>query len=162
MNRRDTLLVGPAWLLGGLGVAAAAPAAPGQPLAWPTGVQLLDGSPWAPTAGQAQIVVIWSTTCPFCRRHNAHVEKLHQALAGRPGAVLGVARDRDPATVRRYMAAQGYSFPVTLAWQPFAAALSTRNVIPLTATVGRDGRLHQIIPGEMFEEDVLELTRLAT
>jgi hypothetical protein len=165
VNRRDTLLLGPACLLGGLGglaVADAAPAMPGQPVAWPADVPLLDGRPWAPVAGQAQIVVIWSTTCPFCRRHNVHVEKLHRALAGRPGAVLGVARERDSATVRRYMAANGYSFPVTLAWQPIAAALSQRNVIPLTATIGRDGRLQQLIPGEMFEEDVLELARLAT
>ena len=34
-------------------------------------------------------------------------------------------------------------------------------MIPLTATVDRSGRLQQVIPGEMFEEDVLELTRLA-
>lgn len=169
MKRRDSLLALPAWLLAAAGPLAVSPAiadggpvAPGQPVAWPAGVPLLDGRAWAPLPGQAQIVVIWSTTCPFCRRHNAHVEKLHRALAGRPGAVLGVARDRDPAAVQRYMAANGYSFPVTLAWRPLAAALSTRNVIPLTATVGRDGRLKEVIPGEMFEEDVLELARLAT
>jgi len=163
LNRRTVLLVGSAGLLAsGMARADGGPATPGQPVAWPADVPLLDGRPWAPVAGQAQIVVIWSTTCPFCRRHNAHVEKLHRALAGRPGAVLGVARDRDPAAVQRYMAANGYSFPVTMAWRPLAAALSTRNVIPLTVTVGRDGRLKEVIPGEMFEEDVLALARLAT
>lgn len=163
LNRRQLLLAGSAGLLANdIAWADGGPALPGQPVAWPAEVPLLDGRAWAPVAGQAQIVVIWSTTCPFCRRHNAHVEKLHRALAGRPGAVLGVARDRDPAAVRRYMAANGYSFPVTLAWRPFAAALSTRNIIPLTVTVARDGRLKEVIPGEMFEEDVLELARLAT
>ena len=166
MKRRDSLLALPAlglspWLAP-RAMADAGPATPGQPVAWPTGTPLLDGRPWQPVAGQAQIVVIWSTTCPFCRRHNAHIEKLHRALAGRPAAVLGVARDRDPATVQRYMAANGYSFPVTLAWRAFAAALSPRNVIPLTITVDRQGRLKQAIPGEMFEEDVMELVSLAT
>lgn len=142
--------------------AAAAPAAAGEPVAWPADARLLDGRPWQPLPGQAQIVVFWSTTCPFCRRHNQHVEKLHRALAGRGAAVLGVARDRDPAAVQRYAAAQGYSFPVTLAAREFAAALSTRNLIPLTITVDRQGRLRQVIPGEMFEEDVLELAALAT
>lgn len=142
--------------------ASAAPAAAGEPVTWPAGVQLLDGRPWQPQPGQAQVVVFWSTTCPFCRRHNQHVEKLHRALAGQRAAVLGVARDRDPGAVQRYVAAQGLSFPVTLAAREFAAALSARNLIPLTITIDRQGRLRQVIPGEMFEEDVLELAALAT
>ena len=39
---------------------------------------------------------------------------------------------------------------------PMAAALSSRKVIPLTVTVDRQGRLRQEIPGEMFEEDVMQ------
>ena len=107
------------------------------------------------------MVVFWSTTCPFCRRHNQHVEKLHRAAAGRRLAVLGVARDRDIAVVRRYAGQQGYTFPITTEQAPLAAALSARRVIPLTATIDRGGRLLQVIPGEMFEEDVLELLQLA-
>jgi hypothetical protein len=41
-----------------------------------------------------------------------------------------------------------------------AQALSTRRLVPLTVTVDRSGRLRQVIPGEMFEADVLELARL--
>jgi len=141
--------------------AAAAPAAPGQPVNWPSSVPLLDGSTWMPTPGQAAIVVMWSTTCPFCKRHNMHVQKLHQALAGRPARVLGVARDRSAAAVQRSMVQNGWTFPVTLAWHDMAAALTRRNMIPLTVTVDRLGRLQQVIPGEMFEEDVLQLATLA-
>lgn len=137
------------------------PPAPGERVHWPAPLTLLDGSEWAAPADTAVIVVFWSTTCPFCKRHNVHVEKLHRALAGRRAVVLGVARDREVATVQRHLAATGLTFPVTMAYKTLAAALSTRNVIPLTATVDRSGRLQQVIPGEMFEEDVLELTRLA-
>jgi thiol-disulfide isomerase/thioredoxin len=162
VKRRDSLLALPALALAPWVRAGAGPTPPGQPVAWPQQVRLLDGRPWAPAPGQAQIVVIWSTTCPFCQRHNAHVEKLHRALAGRPAAVLGVARDRDPAAVQRYLAANGYSFPVTLDWRALASVLSARNVIPLTVTVDRAGRLKQAIPGEMFEDDVLQLAALTT
>ncbi|GAB4042294.1 MAG: hypothetical protein Fur0014_14430 [Rubrivivax sp.] len=155
MKRRELLVA----LAAAPSLAAAAPP-PGPVVVWPQGVTLLDGRAWEPAPGQAQIVVFWSTTCPFCRRHNQHVEKLHRALAGRGAAVLGVARDRDPEAVRRYLAAQGLSFPVTLAAREFAAALSPRNVIPLTITVDRQGRLREAIPGEMFEEDVMELVSL--
>lgn len=161
MKRRDALLALPALVAAGQSRADAVPALPGQPVHWPARVPLLDGSSWQPVPGQAVIAVIWSTTCPYCKRHNAHVQKLHQALAGRPAQVLGVARDRDPAAVQRSMAQNGWTFPVTLAWREMAAALSRRNIIPLTITVDRQGLLLQAIPGEMFEDDVLQLAALA-
>lgn len=144
---------------------AAAPAAPGQAVVWPA-LRLLDGTelPAAHWQGRAAVVVFWSTTCPFCRRHNQHVEKLHQAaqaLPGRPLQVLGVAREGDAAAVKRYAQQQGYSFPITLDNRAMAAALSERRVIPLTAVVARSGQLKQVLPGEMFEEDVMELLQLA-
>lgn len=140
----------------------AAPTEPGQPVPWPA-VTLLDGRRLDPAAwqGRAAVVVFWSTTCPFCRRHNQHVEKLHGAAAGKPLRVLGVARERDADAVRKYAAAQGYSFPITLDTRPLAQVLSTRHLIPLTVSVDRQGRLKQVLPGEMFEEDLLDMLALA-
>ena len=160
MKRRKLLLSAAA--LGALGPVRAAPAAPGEVVAWPE-VSLLDGRRWtaASAQGQGVVVVFWSTTCPFCKRHNQHVEKLHRAAAGKGLLVLGVARERDAEAVRRYAAAQGYSFPITLDQSSMAAALSARRMIPLTVTVDRQGRLQQVIPGEMFEDDVLGLIKLA-
>ena len=143
------------------GTPHAAPAQPGEIVRWPS-VTLLDGRTWSAqqVSGQAVVVVFWSTTCPFCLRHNAHVEKLRRALAGKPLQILTAARDRDPAAVRRYLERHGYGFPVTLDHAPLAEALSARKVIPLTVLVDRTGRLRQVIPGEMFEEDVLALQNL--
>lgn len=163
MKRRDTLLLAAASLLW-LKPAQAAPAQTGQVVTWPS-VTLLDGTRLSAAQLQAQpaVVVFWTTTCPFCRRHNQHVEKLHRAAqaAGLPLRVLGVAGDRDAAAVRRYAQQQGYSFPITMDRAALAGALSERRMIPLTAVVDRDGRLKQVLPGEMFEEDVLELLQLA-
>ena len=145
--------------------ANAAPAQPGQPVQWPAVTHLLDGKSLSATELQARpaVVVFWTTTCPFCRRHNQHLEKLHRAAlaAGSPLRVLAVARETNAATVRRYAQTQGYSFDITLEHQPLAAALSERKVIPLTVCVDRNGRLQQVLPGEMFEEDVMEFLPLA-
>ena len=129
----------------------------GRTVNWPE-VTLLDGTRWGPAQaqGKAVIVVFWSTTCPFCLRHNAHIEKLRRAAAGRPLEILTVARDKDASAVKAYLARHGYGFQVTMDQSPMAAALSSRKVIPLTLTVDRQGRLGQEIPGEMFEEDVME------
>ena len=169
MKRRTALKTAPA-LFSQIALAApwgsaqatqAAPAAPGQVVVWPD-VTLLDGSRWpaTPWAGHAAVVVFWSTTCPFCKRHNQHIEKLYRSTDRNTLAVLGVARERDAAAVQRYAQLQGYSFPITLDHGPLSAALSTRRMIPLTITVDRQGRLLQTIPGEMFEEDVMELAQL--
>lgn len=140
--------------------ARAAPAAPGELVRWPE-VALLDGSPWTPEPGRAKVVVFWSVSCPFCKRHNAHIDKLHRAAADGGPQVLTVSRDRDASAVQRYLAANGYGFPVTLTHDALGGALAARRIIPLTALVDRQGRLKQAIPGEMFEEDVMELLKLA-
>lgn len=146
------------------GLAHALPAQKGQPVAWPD-VQLLGGGELkaASWQGRAGVVVFWSLTCPFCRRHNAHLEKLHRAAqaAGLPLTVLGVVRERDAAAVARHVQQHGYSFAQTLDLAPMAAALSERRVTPNTAVVDRQGRLKLVLPGEMFEEDVMELLQLA-
>lgn len=138
---------------------------PGQAVPWPD-MALLGGGRFGPAqaAGHAMVVVFWTTTCPFCRRHNQHVEKLHRAAMAAPGTrlrVLGVARESDGIAVARYAQAQGYSFPITLDQPALVQLLSPRRVVPMTVTVDRQGRLKQALPGEMFEEDLLELLRLA-
>lgn len=140
----------------------AAPAAPGEPVQWPQ-VRLLDGAGWsaAQADGKAVVAVFWSTTCPFCRRHNAHVERLRQAAVGRPLELITIAREDNPSTVQRYLTRHGWQFAVTLDQAPMRGALSTRDMIPLTVTVDRHGRLKQVIPGEMLEQDVLDLLKLA-
>lgn len=158
---RRLCVLGPWALLAG--TAWAAPAAPGAAVAWPERIALLGGGELraADLRQRLVVVVFWSTTCAFCRRHNQHVEKLHRLAAGQGLKVLGVARESDAALVRRYAQQQGYSFAITLDHAPLAAVLASRNILPLTTTVNRQGLLHEVIPGEMFEDDVLGLIKLA-
>lgn len=164
MRRRALLpafLMAPAlapWMQG----ANAAPAARGDAVAWPA-VALLDGSRWSAeqARGQAVVVVFWRLDCPYCERHNAHVAKLHRAAAGKPLTVLGVVvRERDAQAVRSHMAKRDWQFPVTLDSAAMSAALSERRSVPLTVSVDRQGKLREVIPGEMFEDDVLGFLKL--
>jgi thiol-disulfide isomerase/thioredoxin len=158
----------------GLAAAASAGAAPARaqppthapaddrPFEWPE-ITLLDGTVWTPESwhGLAGVAVVWATWCAYCHRHNPHVEKLHRAVRGRPVRVLGVALDRDPEAVRRHVRERGYTFPMTVGPESLLARLVPRRVTPTTVSFDRRGRLLQRIPGEMFEDDVLALARLA-
>lgn len=155
MRRRDCLAVGAGLLLAA--GARAEPAQIGAEVAWPS-IRLLDGTLVDPGAwrGQPAFVVFWATYCPFCKRHNAHVDKMYRSLQGSGLRVLGVALDTDEKLVRQYMASNQYRFPVTLDGGLVRRQFTSRRVIPLTCLVDRQGRLVQSIPGEMFEEDVLD------
>lgn len=161
-TRRAACVGSAALAFGAFRGAAAAAIAPGETVRWPT-LELLGGGRLGPADWRdtAAVVVLWETTCPFCRRHNAHVEKLHRAAAGKRLRVITAARDRDPAAVRQYLAEKGYTFAVTLQEASLRELFTSRKVIPMTCTVGRDGRLREVIPGEMFEEDLLAMLALA-
>jgi len=155
--------------LGVLAVAAAAVAVPGVagaddpgPPEWPR-LRLLDGSTLEPGAwrGQAIVLVVWATYCPYCRRHNPRIESLHRASAGLPLRVIGAALDRDAELVRRHAREHGFTFPITLDAEPLRERFGLRRVIPTTVTFDRRGRLLQRIPGEMAEDDVRALAKLA-
>ena len=164
--KRRRLMIGSGLALAGLlpavAPALAAPAQRGDKVLWPA-ITLLDGRVVAAEAlrDTATVVVFFSTTCPFCKRHNQHVDKLARATAGRGLQVIAAAHDRQSVPVRQYLASQGYAFEATLDATPLHAALSERRVIPLTCVIDRQGLLREVIAGEMFEEDVLELARWA-
>jgi thiol-disulfide isomerase/thioredoxin len=129
---------------------------------WPAQTRLLDGSQRsaADWQGKPLLLVFWATHCPFCLRHNAN---LHQQMLQWPEgpAVLAVAMDRDPTVVQRYMQRHGYRFPVTLDDANWRQALAVRRVLPTTVPINRHGRIGQIVSGEMFPEDLLQLARWA-
>ncbi len=136
----------------------AEPAAIGAVVDWPA-VTLLSGQTLAPASWREQpaIVVIWATWCPFCIRHNAHLDKLARSSQGQSLRILGIALDTDAQLVRQYMAGRNFQFPVALDGGVLRQRLTARRVTPMTCLLDRQGRLVQAIPGEMFEDDVLEL-----
>lgn len=147
--------------LPGAGIAAEPSGA--APPAWPA-LRMLDGGMLEPAVawrGDAIVLVLWATWCPFCKRHNEHVQALQRAVRGRPLRVLGASLDKDPALVRRHVEERGYTFAVTLDGALLRERFQLPRSIPVTVTFDRRGRLLQRIPGEMFEEDVLSLARLA-
>ena len=105
--------------------------------------------------------MFWSITCPYCQRHNDHIEALRRATREQPLELITIVRENDGPAVQRHLQRRGWRFAVTLDDAPMAAALSPRRLTPLTVTVDRRGRLLQVIPGEMSEDDVMGLRRLA-
>jgi len=149
--------------LGLSGTPSQAAVALGDPVLWPQDVHVEGGAQMHPAdwSGQVAMLVFFSTSCGFCRRHNQRIELLRRQIEAEhlPMRILGVAQDRDPQAVRRYLAEQGLGLSFSLDYRPLRDALSARSVIPLTAVIDAAGRLRELIPGEMAEDDVLGLRR---
>jgi thiol-disulfide isomerase/thioredoxin len=162
LSRRDALLGAAAALLAWGDSRAASSDPAGTPIEW-SPLRMLDGSQvkekdWQ---GLPVVVVFWATWCPYCKRHNAHVEQLFQASAGKKLRVLGVSTETDQAKVQAYMRANQFHFPVALADNSFRAQFSDRRVVPLTCLVSAKGRLVQAVPGEWSQDDVMALAAAA-
>jgi thiol-disulfide isomerase/thioredoxin len=134
----------------------------GPRIAWPA-LTTVDGQALQPAhwQGVPAVVVFWATWCAYCRRHNVHVDRLYRSVDAGRLRVLGVALDADAALVRRYLQQAGFAFPAVADGAALRSRFTSRRMVPMTCTLGADGRLLQAIPGEMSEDDVLGLVRLA-
>ena len=134
----------------------------GAAIEWPP-IALLDVNILASDSsrGQPAVVVFRETFCPFCKQHNAHLNKLFRATRGQRLRILSVPPDADERVVRRYMKASDYVFAVDMDGSQLRQRLTSRRVVPMTCQLDRRGRLVQVLPGKTFEEDVMEFARLA-
>ena len=158
VSRRHVLAGSAAALLWGpvAGRASAESSAP--TIHWPA-LRLLDGTSLTPLALNTMpvMLVFWETWCPYCKRHNVHIERLYQATRGMHIRVLGATTETNADKLASYLRANQLHFPVAHIERGFRDQFSQRRVIPLTCLVAENGRLLQAIPGEMGYEDLYSL-----
>ncbi len=100
--------------------------------------------PLAQWRGQVLIVNFWATWCPPCRDEMPELSALHDKFHARGLSVLGIATD-DVAKMQTFATEMQVSYPLfaaDLEGMPLAARLgNTRDVLPYTVLVGRDGKV---------------------
>src|SRR5690606_17800720 len=149
----------------GPGGGAARPAAPARGTSEQVpAVRLLDGRELTSAYWRDKVVVIelWASWCPFCKRQNPHLDRLHRAHAGSGLEVLALSIDRNPDDARRYLREHGYAFHAAMFDERWQAAIGRPKGLPIVWVIGRDGTLRQLEIGEMFPEDIEELARWRT
>ncbi|MGB3289695.1 MAG: TlpA disulfide reductase family protein [Burkholderiaceae bacterium] len=147
-------------------VAVAAPAqadvAVGDVVTLPE-VRLMDGRvlPEGYFKGKPVIVEYWASWCPYCGRQNPYLQKLWEKAQGQGLEVLTVSIDKKEADASDYLRKHAYTFPVAMETPALREALGKAKVIPYILVIKPDGKVAEKIPGEMFEEDVLDLIKYA-
>jgi len=128
-----------------------------------TDIALIDGRVVRAEELRAQAVVVelWATWCPFCRKQNPHLQKLHEAAGGKGLMVLTFTIDDDVQLIREYQRKYGYTFAAAPMTPQVERWFGKRRSLPELYVIDKSGRLVLREEGEMFPEDVAALARFA-
>lgn len=125
-------------------------------------VELLDGTVFRPAQADGQVLLIywWASTCPWCALQSPEMQKLWLTLRSRGHLMLTLSIDRKPEDAQAYLKKKGYTFPAGFVTPEVQRVLPKPKGLPITLVRGRDGRLVFAEKGQMFPEDVEQLTQL--
>jgi len=160
VERRDALAALCALFACGVSRAATTPAE--RRVDW-TDLALLDGRVLRASElhEQAVVVELWATWCPFCKKQNPHLQRLHETAGGKGLMVLTFALDADAKLIRDYQRRYNYTFAVARISPQVERWFGKRRSLPELYVVDRNGRVVLREEGEMFPEDVAALARFA-
>jgi thiol-disulfide isomerase/thioredoxin len=129
-----------------------------------TDITLIDGRVLRADDLRAQPVVveIWATWCPYCKKQNPYVQKLHETTAGKGLKVLTFAIDDEVELIRAYQRHYKYTFAVARSTPQVERMFAWGRGVPELYVVDRSGKIVVREDGEMFPEDVAALARFAT
>ena len=141
---------------------ARAPALPevGSTLRVPK-VSLLSGQTYDPATSSAKITVLywWASTCPFCAQQSPEMQKLWSQLQGKGLQLLTLSVDKTPEDAGAYLAKKGYTFPAAWVSPALNKQFPKPRGLPITLVLDRQGKVLQAEKGQLFPEDVAQLSQ---
>ena len=105
-------------------------------------------------AGDVIIVNFWATWCPPCKAEMPGINAFYEAYQDQGVVVLAVNANEEEATVRPFIEASGFTFPVLL--DPVGKIVNQYQVrsFPTTLIIGRDGVIQYVHTGMISPEEL--------
>jgi cytochrome c biogenesis protein CcmG, thiol:disulfide interchange protein DsbE len=130
----------------------------------------LDGNPVSLSdyRGQVVLVNLWATWCPPCREEMPSMERLYQAMEGKPFEILAVSVDapeggvdsvgREGGNLRSFADELGLTFPILHDPSMRIQGLYQATGFPESFVVGKDGVIYRKVFGsrEWDTPDMIE------
>ncbi|RJG05695.1 TlpA family protein disulfide reductase [Noviherbaspirillum cavernae] len=129
-------------------------------------LRTLDGTIINPAKLRGKVVVLsyFSSTCPFCMNEAPKLQKLYRDNADKL-IVIGVnIEDKDPEQKSKALIwVEKYKLmhPVTTDFSALERVLGKRKGLPVNYVFDKQGRLHRVDVGEIFDEDFDDIARFA-
>ncbi len=106
--------------------------------------------------GKVVMLDFWATWCGPCRIEMPSIEKLYKELKPKGLVVFGVNQGEDLPTVRKFLAANPYTFPILMDGQSDAGRKYLAEALPTLVIVGRDGKVASYFRGVRDESVIRE------
>ncbi|HEY8427705.1 MAG TPA: TlpA disulfide reductase family protein [Sandaracinaceae bacterium] len=111
--------------------------------------------------GRVTVLAFWATWCPACRREGPMLSRVHERIAPRGDAVVGVSVDRAPlGSVARAARSLGMTYPIALATRADIDRYRIE-LLPSLVVIGPDGRVAASFAGGAGEDELLEAVERA-
>ena len=111
--------------------------------------------------GKVVVLDFWATWCGPCRRWMPIVAKLEKELRGKDVRFYAVNEHEEIEKVRAYLKTSGVTVPVLLDADGTVGDAYGASSIPLTAIVGRDGKVVHALLGVHPEKDLRDALKAA-
>jgi thiol-disulfide isomerase/thioredoxin len=110
----------------------------------------LNGKEWrlADLRSRAVLINFWASWCEPCRAEMPSLQRLAEQHAG-DVVVLAVNFKEPTASVQRFVHNTGLTLPVLQDPQGNLARTFGVRIFPSTVLIGRDGRVHSVVRGEL-------------
>ena len=174
-SRRELISIPALAMLSALGAAAFAQApgqrssgggvaplpASGQSFPVPEEVILLDGTRLRPVHQRGDVLVLywWASWCPFCAIQSPMLDKLWRARRDGGLQMLGLSIDKKREEAIAHVQAKGYAFASTWVTPEIERVMPRPKGLPVTLVLGRDGKVLMAEAGQLFAEDIDEISR---
>jgi peroxiredoxin len=99
--------------------------------------------------GKVVLVNFWATWCPYCRHEMPAMQRFYAAHRARGFEIIAFSSDDDPATVREFMAREGYTFPAPMADGSVSRAFGGVDRLPTSFVVDRRGMIRHKVSGQV-------------
>ena len=111
--------------------------------------------------GRVVLINFWATWCPPCRDEMPTLQTLHERLAGRPFAILGVNYGESSARIESFLRGVPVGFPILRDPRHEAITAWRVRTLPASFLVGPDGQIRYAVVGELdwAAEEVVAVVR---
>ena len=115
----------------------------------------LEGRTWTldQTKGQVVMVRFWADWCPYCRFEMPVIEKYYRLLKDKGFQVLAVNVKQSAQVAEAFIAQMDVTFPVLLDTDGRIAESYGVYAIPTNFLVDKEGKIREVLVGEVFREE---------
>lgn len=104
--------------------------------------------------GQVVVMNFWATWCPPCRAEMPGLNRFYETHKDEGLVVLAINGQENEATVRPFIEANNFTFPVLLDLQGSVARQYTTRSFPTTFIIDRNGIIQHVQVGEISERQL--------